>query len=460
MSRDSPSLAATVFAPDVMQPFVAVNNSRLNVDPPDPGRHHDPMSLGLASDMDVSSSDSLTPTLDSPATVLHATLPVSSSLAPLLPPTIAPLSYKDTLMASDSPHQAGVNVFTENEEVALVEGDVTHSMVDGLISIVFSKQVQALAVKNFDLTMVVKLLGRHIGYNTLRSRLLDIWKPTEAFRLMDIENDYFLVTFKSRSDYSNAISGGPWDVCPVVTNATGADPTTSIPPVIATPSMTDEPFGPWMKVERRQRRVIRKDANAKQDDSGFVVAKSRFNPIFEDETIEEPAAHPTLIPDDSRSGSAALGLPLPTAVDPRGKGKVPVTSNPVKHHSPTSVRKLLVVQRPYATSSSKSGPSPSRRNSSLCNTRFTLFPRPPTRLNKSNHSAVVVSESDDPVILTDDSIPAMVRDSSDAPIVPNTLLGAVKPPNLEGGHLQSLSSSNVATVSRNAYSPSALPQDQ
>ncbi|KAK8569691.1 hypothetical protein V6N13_046738 [Hibiscus sabdariffa] len=325
MSRDSPSLAATVFAPDVMQPFVAVNNSRLNVDPPDPGRHHDPMSLGLASDMDVSSSDSLTPTLDSPATVLHATLP---------------------------------------------------------------------------------------------------------------------------------------DVCPVVTNATGADPTTSIPPVIATPSMTDEPFGPWMKVERRQRRVIRKDANAKQDDSGFVVAKSRFNPIFEDETIEEPAAHPTLIPDDSRSGSAALGLPLPTAVDPRGKGKVPVTSNPVKHHSPTSVRKLLVVQRPYATSSSKSGPSPSRRNSSLCNTRFTLFPRPPTRLNKSNHSAVVVSESDDPVILTDDSIPAMVRDSSDAPIVPNTLLGAVKPPNLEGGHLQSLSSSNVATVSRNAYSPSALPQDQ
>ncbi|KAK8493321.1 hypothetical protein V6N12_000534, partial [Hibiscus sabdariffa] len=282
MSRDSPSLAATVFTPDVMQPFVAVNNSRPNVDPPDPGRHHDPMSLGLASDMD-----------------------------------------------------AGVNVFTENKEVALVEGDVTHSMVDGLISIVFSKQVQALAVKNFDLTMVVKLLGRRIGYNTLHSRLLDIWKPTEAFRLMDIENDYFLVTFKSRSDYSNAISGGPWMI-----------------PVLLLQSLI-------LILSLRMK-----------------LPKSRL-------------LTPTLIPDDSRSGSAAPGLPLPTAVDPRGKGK-----------------------RPYATSSSKSGPSPSRQNSSLCNTRFTLFPRPPTWLNKSNHSAVVVSESDDPVILTDDSIPAMSLSSS------------------------------------------------
>ncbi|KAK8659735.1 hypothetical protein V6N13_029929 [Hibiscus sabdariffa] len=54
----------------------------------------------------------------------------------------------------------------------------------------------------------------------------------------------------------------------------------------------------------------------------------------------------------------------------------------------------------------------------------------------------------------------MVRDSSAAPIVPNTLLGAIKPPNLEGGQLQSLSSPNVAVVNRNAPSSSALPHDQ
>ncbi|KAK8494734.1 hypothetical protein V6N12_076186 [Hibiscus sabdariffa] len=455
MSRDSPSLAATVSGPGATQPSVAVNNSRLDADPPDPGHLRD---LGLVSDMDVSTSDVPAPTLVSPVTVSHATLHVSSSSAPLLASTIVPPSYKDTLMASDSSHQIGGNAFTDNEEIALVDGDVTRSMVDGFIFIVFSERVQALAVKNFDLTVVVKLLGRRIGYNTLHSRLLDMWKPTKAFRLMDIENDYFLVTFKSRSDYSNAISGGPWDMCPVVTNVTGVDPAIPLPLTVATPPMTDEPFGPWMKVERRPPRVIHKDVSAKQYDSDFVVAKSRFNPIFEDEATEELAAPPTLALGNSLSGSVAPGPALQSAVDPRAKGKGLVNSNPVKHRPPTSVRKPLVVQRPYATSSSTSGPLPSRRNSSLSTTRFTPFPRPTTRLKKSNHSAVVVSESDDPVILADDSIPVVVRDSFAAPIVPNTLLGAVKPPNLEGGQLQPLPSPSAAVVIRNAPSSSALPQ--
>ncbi|KAK8626454.1 hypothetical protein V6N13_134097 [Hibiscus sabdariffa] len=383
MSRDSPSLAATVSGPGATQPSVAVNNSRLDADPPDPGHLRD---LGLVSDMDVSTSDVPAPTLVSPVTVSHATLHVSSSSAPLLASTIVPPSYKDTLMASDSSHQIGGNAFTDNEEIALVDGDVTRSMC-----------------------------GKY---------------------------------------------GHVKDMCPVVTNVTGVDPAIPLPLTVATPPMTDEPFGPWMKVERRPPRVIHKDVSAKQYDSDFVVAKSRFNPIFEDEATEELAAPPTLALGNSLSGSVAPGPALQSAVDPRAKGKGLVNSNPVKHRPPTSVRKPLVVQRPYATSSSTSGPLPSRRNSSLSTTRFTPFPRPTTRLKKSNHSAVVVSESDDPVILADDSIPVVVRDSFAAPIVPNTLLGAVKPPNLEGGQLQPLPSPSAAVVIRNAPSSSALPQEE
>ncbi|KAK8998926.1 hypothetical protein V6N11_070105 [Hibiscus sabdariffa] len=448
---------STVPVHSALQSSVAVNNSHPDADPPDPGRHYDPMSVSLVSDMEVSSPDVPAPTLDLPAPTLHDTPPVSSSPSPLLPPNAAPLSYKDKLMASDPSLQVGVNTFSDTEEVTLVEGDVTRSTVDGLISIVFSERVQALTVKNFDLTVVVKLLGRRIGYNTLRQRLLDIWKPTEAFRLMDIENDYFLVTFKSRSDYSKAVSG---DVCPVGNNANAVDTTTSVPPVIDTPPMTNEAFGPWMKVERRQRRVVRKETNTKHDGSDFVVAKSCFNPIFEDETADELADRPTTVAVETRSEPDTPGLPLPAATDSRGKGKVSVSSTTVKHRSPTSVRKPLVVQRPYAVSSSKSGPSPSRRNSSLSNTRFTPFPWPPTRLNKGNHSAVVVSESDDPVILTGSSTPLRVQDSSVAPLAPNTLLGVVKPPNLVEGHVQSLVQPVIATESQNAPSLSALPQNQ
>ncbi|KAK8661906.1 hypothetical protein V6N13_091494 [Hibiscus sabdariffa] len=362
---------STVPVHSALQSSVAVNNSHPDADPPDPGRHYDPMSVSLVSDMEVSSPDVPAPTLDLPAPTLHDTPPVSSSPSPLLPPNAAPLSYKDKLMASDPSLQVGVNTFSDTEEVTLVE-----------------------------------------------------------------------------------------DVCPVGNNANAVDTTTSVPPVIDTPPMTNEAFGPWMKVERRQRRVVRKETNTKHDGSDFVVAKSCFNPIFEDETADELADRPTTVAVETRSEPDTPGLPLPAATDSRGKGKVSVSSTTVKHRSPTSVRKPLVVQRPYAVSSSKSGPSPSRRNSSLSNTRFTPFPWPPTRLNKGNHSAVVVSESDDPVILTGSSTPLRVQDSSVAPLAPNTLLGVVKPPNLVEGHVQSLVQPVIATESQNAPSLSALPQNQ
>ncbi|KAL4333564.1 hypothetical protein GQ457_07G033850 [Hibiscus cannabinus] len=42
------------------------------------------------------------------------------------------------------------------------------------------------------------------------NKLYDIWQPSQAFKLMDIENDYFLVTFRSRSDYLHVLIDGPW----------------------------------------------------------------------------------------------------------------------------------------------------------------------------------------------------------------------------------------------------------
>ncbi|KAK8561554.1 hypothetical protein V6N12_048620 [Hibiscus sabdariffa] len=421
-----------------LQPSVVGNGLRPDADPPDPGRHNDPMSASLVYDMEVSSPDIPAPTLALPDPALHDTPPVSSSPSPLLLASAVPLSYKDKLLASNPPLQVGSNAFSDAEDVTLVDGDVTRSTVDGLISIVFSERVQALAVKNFDLTVVVKLLGRRIGYNTLRQRLLDLWKPTEAFRLMDIENDYYLVTF----------------------NATAVDTTTSVPPKINSPPMANEAFGPWMKVERRQRRVVRKETSITHDDSEFVVAKSRFNPIFEDDTTDKQTDRPTSAAVEPIIGLDPPSLPIPAASDSCGKGKTPASSSTVKHRSPTSVRKPLVVQRTYAASSSKSGPLPSRRNSSLSNTRFTPFPRPPARLNKGNHSAVVVSESDDPVILTDSAASLRNRDPSVTPLVPNTLLGAVKPPNLAVGHVQSLVQPIVVADSQNAPSMPALPKIQ
>ncbi|KAK8568597.1 hypothetical protein V6N12_007145 [Hibiscus sabdariffa] len=103
-------------------------------------------------------------------------------------------SYKEKLTGhSRLPIEDEENI--DEDEIEILDGDVSKTVVDGIISIDFSDRVRNLAIKSFDQTVVVKLLGRRIGYNTLRRKLYDLWKPAHAFHLRDIENDYFLVTF-------------------------------------------------------------------------------------------------------------------------------------------------------------------------------------------------------------------------------------------------------------------------
>ncbi|KAK8549140.1 hypothetical protein V6N11_017834 [Hibiscus sabdariffa] len=132
-------------------------------------------------------------------------------------PTPSP-SYKDSLLRNQPMSHILEDEIPDDDDVELIEGDAIRSTVDGIISIDFSDRVQAMAVKSLGRTVVIKLLGRQIRYNTFHAWLYDLWKPSQPFRLMDIENDYFLASFRTHYDYLNAISSGPWDICPTISN--------------------------------------------------------------------------------------------------------------------------------------------------------------------------------------------------------------------------------------------------
>ncbi|KAK9011794.1 hypothetical protein V6N11_039876 [Hibiscus sabdariffa] len=121
--------------------------------------------------------------------------------------SVAPSSYKDTLLALVSANIPVVDDIIDEDVVTLLNDYVTRSNEDDLISIQFFEQVQALTVKNLEMTVVIKLLSRRIGYHTLRNKLYDLWKLSQAFRLMDIENKFFFIMFRTRSDYDKAIYG-------------------------------------------------------------------------------------------------------------------------------------------------------------------------------------------------------------------------------------------------------------
>lgn len=59
-------------------------------------------------------------------------------------------------------------------------------------------------------TLVIKLLGKKIGYNALWNKVCSLWKPRMHFQLMDINNDYYLAKFESKKDFNNVVAQGPW----------------------------------------------------------------------------------------------------------------------------------------------------------------------------------------------------------------------------------------------------------
>ncbi|MBA0749661.1 hypothetical protein Gogos_003561 [Gossypium gossypioides] len=89
----------------------------------------------------------------------------------------------------------------DDEEFDFLEGNFKKSIVDEVPLIAFFDRIQQILIKDMTTTMVIKLLGRSIGYIGLHNRVCSLWRPCSPFQLMDIENDYFLAKFQCIEDF-------------------------------------------------------------------------------------------------------------------------------------------------------------------------------------------------------------------------------------------------------------------
>ncbi|MBA0833983.1 hypothetical protein Goarm_006387, partial [Gossypium armourianum] len=65
--------------------------------------------------------------------------------------------------------------------------------------------VNQILIKYMAHTVVIKLLGRRIGYLVLHNKVCSLWKPSQPFRLMDVENGYFLAKFQNLKDFKKLL---------------------------------------------------------------------------------------------------------------------------------------------------------------------------------------------------------------------------------------------------------------
>ncbi|KAK8580709.1 hypothetical protein V6N12_070964 [Hibiscus sabdariffa] len=376
---------------------------------------------------------------------------------------------------------------SEDDDFEIQEGDVIRTVVDGLISIQFSKRVQSLAEKSFDRTIVLKLLGRRIGYSTLKNKINDLWKAKEGFKLMDIENDYFIVSFRSQEDYLTVLVDGPWTIfghylivepwspefsplqrfpsrivawirlpglpatlykrclveeiiscigpiilstiklkvdvieyesLPTICFSCGkyghltdncttklddpAETNDMAPPIPTQSSESDEAaFGPWMLVEKQQRRTGRMPQSVVPKHNERHAMGSRFNPIME---IQED----TLVRWEEDNSRRTNGV-TESAIVYKQQGKF---GTGAKQPRTLPVHKpLMIIDFPIT---SKATPKASI-------SRTTPGKSGSVVLEKSRHSTVVISENSNP------NCPSMDVDLDVNPTCPNSLVRG-KPP--------------------------------
>ncbi|KAE8692437.1 hypothetical protein F3Y22_tig00110833pilonHSYRG00051 [Hibiscus syriacus] len=80
------------------------------------------------------------------------------------------------------------------------------------LKISFSEKVHEQIDISMSNTIIVRLLGRTIGFNTLLSRIHALWKPIGEIQLVDLDINYFLVRFEDERDFANVLTEGPWTI--------------------------------------------------------------------------------------------------------------------------------------------------------------------------------------------------------------------------------------------------------
>ncbi|KAJ8774516.1 hypothetical protein K2173_016962 [Erythroxylum novogranatense] len=74
----------------------------------------------------------------------------------------------------------------------------------------FSKEEKAAMRKPWRNALIVKLLGRALGYSALANRIPHLWQLKGAYKVTDLAHDYFIIRFQKQSDYEHVLEGGPW----------------------------------------------------------------------------------------------------------------------------------------------------------------------------------------------------------------------------------------------------------
>ncbi|KAL9450871.1 hypothetical protein AB3S75_012583 [Citrus x aurantiifolia] len=98
------------------------------------------------------------------------------------------------------------------DDLDIADEDVIIETDGRIPSVVFSQKMQEQLIRPWKNTVIVKLLGRSIGYRSLCNKLESLWRAERGFTVIDLENYYYLVSFGAEEDGEFVLTQGPWTI--------------------------------------------------------------------------------------------------------------------------------------------------------------------------------------------------------------------------------------------------------
>ncbi|KAL4342644.1 hypothetical protein GQ457_08G027180 [Hibiscus cannabinus] len=117
-------------------------------------------------------------------------------------------SFKEKLLGSAWENVLGPGLGVLDVQVR--EEDVRVGGDRSLLEIQFLDKLHDAINAKLSTSIIIRLLGKSIGYRALLNRLRAMWNPRGDMFVVDLDNDYYLARFAVEEDYLRVLAEGLW----------------------------------------------------------------------------------------------------------------------------------------------------------------------------------------------------------------------------------------------------------
>lgn len=122
-------------------------------------------------------------------------------------PSNPPVSFRDKVMGNIQAPPARERVDLIEKKLVNIEYEHGNRL---LPKVILNKEVFNDLCAPWKDSLVIKLLGKSMGYNMMKEKLKKVWKPYGCFDILDVDNGFYMVKFDREADREKALSEGPW----------------------------------------------------------------------------------------------------------------------------------------------------------------------------------------------------------------------------------------------------------